>query len=121
MSTTLALPMVSVKACNCRLILDSAMWSRSIRPNAPIPERASASAHHDPTPPMPATTTDALARRCGLPGPYKRSRPPKRRWESEDETSDMAGSGIDGNDSHGRRKRDACGQEGSLQIGRANV
>ena len=36
-----------------RLMFDSATWSRSIRVSAATPLRASASAAHEPTPPMP--------------------------------------------------------------------
>jgi hypothetical protein len=49
----------AVQAWTCRLMLDSATWSRSISVSAPTPLRASASAAQEPTPPMPTTATCA--------------------------------------------------------------
>ena len=56
-ATTLAAPTVWPSACTWRLMLDSAMWSMSTKVKRATPLRASASAAHEPTPPMPTTTT----------------------------------------------------------------
>ncbi len=65
-AATLAWPSVSVKARIWRLMLDSAIWSRSTSVKAPTPLQANASAVHDPTPPRPhhgnARGTQAVGR-----------------------------------------------------------
>ena len=66
MASTLAWPTVASSAWIWRLMLDSAMWSRSTSVSRPTPLRASASTAHEPTPPMPTTSTCAsrIARRA---------------------------------------------------------
>ena len=78
-TSTLVLPIVLDSAANCRLILDSATLSRSMSVSVPIPERASASTAHEPTPPTPITAMCAWEKRANAASPYRRIMPPKRR------------------------------------------
>ena len=57
MATTLAWPSVGSVAWIWRFMLDSAIWSRSIKVKRDTPLSARASALHEPTPPMPTTAT----------------------------------------------------------------
>ena len=57
MTSVLGRPTVDVTAQSWRLILLSPTVSRSMRVMRPMPERARASAHQEPTPPRPITAT----------------------------------------------------------------
>ena len=75
----LSRPMLAVVARSCRLMLDSATISISIKVISPTADRARLSAAHDPTPPMPITQTCAAHILCRPTSPYKRAMPPNRR------------------------------------------
>mmetsp|Transcript_5122 Transcript_5122/g.16117 ORF Transcript_5122/g.16117 Transcript_5122/m.16117 type:complete len:269 (-) Transcript_5122:8-814(-) len=75
---TLGRPIVDSSAWTCRLQLLTHTSSKSMSLRCPTPDRARASAVHEPTPPTPQIATLARASAAILAAPYSRSVPSNR-------------------------------------------